>query len=188
MKFIFVSFCLLILIGCTSRYIPVEGGDVSVQDEFGIVKRDDLILIIQNKYWNIEPKKVNDFFETFHISIQNRTDEVIEVREADMFLLDEDGNQYDSIPVKNVEHLILPDELRFEHFTELNEEQPQIIEDWQEAKQNLMRNSFHFGRILPNAKRSGFVYFSKLSSANQKCKIVFQDITIPFERNDKKKK
>jgi hypothetical protein len=187
MKYFFVFWWLLLLISCSVTYLPVSSDGVAIQDQFGIVKNDDLIFIAQYKSWNVEPQNISDYFTSFHITIQNRTHKMIEVESDNLAMIDENGNQFDPLPIDYIEKLLLPDEMRFESFAELTEKQPQIIENWREARQNIMRDSFHFGRILPNAKRSGYVFFTKLSATNKNCKIIFQDKTIMFERTDKKK-
>jgi hypothetical protein len=188
MKYLLVLLSFLCLLSCSVKYLPVAGGGVTVQDDFGIIKTEEMIFIANHRYWNLEPKNISDYFIAFHITIQNRTAQTIEINSQELSLIDEEGNQYDALPLEYIETLLLPDELRYEYIPELTETLTQLIENWRDARQNLMRESFHFGRVLPNAKRSGFVFFNKLPSSHKRCDINFQDKTITFEKYDKKKK
>jgi hypothetical protein len=58
------------------------------------------------------------------------------------------------------------------------------LEDWREAKKNLILESYSFGVILPNAQKSGFIFFPRLQSKNNYCTIIFQDEQLQFIRSD----
>jgi len=68
------------------------------------------------------------------------------------------------------------------------DEQKNALEKWREAKTNLITYSLNFGEIRPGARRSGFVFFPRLLSKNNRCRILFRDKTIDFIRSDVKKK
>ncbi len=67
-------------------------------------------------------------------------------------------------------------------------EQKQVMEQWRTAQNNLITYSFHFGKILPGAKKSGFIFFPKLESGNAECELRYNSMGIKFVRFDQKKK
>jgi hypothetical protein len=71
---------------------------------------------------------------------------------------------------------------------QLFEDQRRILEEWREAKKNLITYSLSFGKIIPGAKKSGFIFFPKLASSNKSCQLVYRNNKIQFVRGDKKDK
>jgi len=170
------------LVSCTIKYVPIPSPNIVISDEFAVVKKSDFTFPVENQYWIKDPQNLTDYFTTFYISVKNRTDSKLTVRNGDLALLDENGNQYDPVTIEYVEQMLLPKQLEYLIINTIEEEDNNKIsaedalkekqdrlEEWRQAKQNLMKYSFHFGDILSNAKKSGFVFFSKLPSKNNKC-------------------
>ncbi|MBN1948684.1 MAG: hypothetical protein JW784_02975 [Candidatus Cloacimonetes bacterium] len=173
---------LIILSGCTVKYYPVPSPEVRVSEEFGVVETEDFVLAAANQYWVKEPQELTDYFTTFYITYKNRTGNRVEIRQSDLSLLDQQGNQLDAVHPEYVLELLTPEEITFDPILPLTSEQQMVYETWKEAKNNLLSESFSFGMILPEAQKSGFVYFPKLKSKNLKCTLVFRGSYIPFSR------
>jgi len=171
-----------ILLSCAIKYIPVETGGVRVENDFAIVKTDEFVLVISNKYWIKDPQNLTDYFTTFYVSIRNRTEKELSVQASDFVLLDENGNQFDAVLPEQIFDLMLPKELGFDSLLDMTPEERQTRENWQDAKNDLMYEAFHFGKIYPGAKKNGFVFFPRLKSENKKCKIIFKGKEINFIR------
>ncbi|MFC1898135.1 hypothetical protein ACFLYJ_01040 [Candidatus Cloacimonadota bacterium] len=186
---------------CTIKYVPVASPDISITDDYAVIKGKDITFAIENQYWIKEPQNLTDYFTTFYVSIKNNTDRRISVDIEDLILLDEHDNQYDIVGIDYIETMLLPKQIEYmviENIEEseepvvdakqILEEQQEALEKWREAKTNLITYSMKFGTIHPGAKRSGFVFFPRLLSKNDTCKIIFRDKTIEFIRSDVKKK
>ena len=171
-----------ILFSCSIRYIPVKTVGVRIDNDFAIVKTKEFILTISNKYWIKDPQNLTDYFTTFYVSVRNRTNKNLSVQPSDFVLLDEYGNQYDAVLPEQVLDLMLPQEIGFDSLIDITPEERQIKEDWQNAKNDLMYESFHFGKIYPGARKRGFIFFPRLKSENKKCKIIFKGKEINFVR------
>ncbi|MBN1327354.1 MAG: hypothetical protein JW996_05330 [Candidatus Cloacimonetes bacterium] len=179
---VWISF-LALFAGCSLKYLPQQAPGISVSNDIAILDMKDFLLLVENKSWNREPENLADYFTTFYISISNKTDAPMTVDAGEINLLDQSENQYDVIPLNYIEQLLLPEELEFSLISDL-QNQPLIIEQWREAKQNLITHSFSFGMILPGAKKSGYVFFPKLNSQNQKCHFFYRNFEIVFFRKD----
>ncbi len=189
---------VLIMISCSTKYVPLETTGITVSDDFAILKTKDYTFAVENKYWIKDPQDITDYFTTFYVTIKNKNQEKMEISPSDIGLLDEDGNQFDVVDLKYIEDMLLPEQLKYLVLTNIEDEtsdveslledQKNILEDWREAKKNLITYSFHFGSILPNAQKSGFIFFPRLSSRNDFCQIVFRNTQIKFIRNNIKKK
>jgi len=198
MKRYIISLLLIILLisACSIKYVPLETPDVTISDGFGIKRTKDFTFAAANDYWNKEPQELTNYFTTFYISIQNRTREVLQVEQSDFGLLDQNGNQYDIVTYEYIENMIAPRQIDYLMLNEEKKglletedffsEQKQLTERWREAQNNLITYSFHFGKILPGAKKSGYIFFPKLESDNHDCELRFADSNIKFIRKDKK--
>ena len=187
------------LVSCTIKYLPVPAQHIVISDDFAVVKESDFTFAVENQYWIKNPQNLTDYFTTFYISVKNRTSEKLDIELGDVVLLDENGNQYDAVTINYIEQMLLPKQLEYliintieddDHVKTTAEEtlreKQDRLEEWREAKQNLLTYSFHFGNILPNAKKSGFIFFPKLPAKNNKCKVVFRSREIEFIRSDVK--
>ena len=197
LKIILLLLVSLIFISCTIKYLPVKEKGVIISEGYGIIKDDDFVFAAANEYWIKEPQNLTDYFTTFHISITNKTKEKMKITPLDISLLDAEENQFDTVDLEFIEKMLLPKQLEYlviqnieensDEFHQLLEDQQNILEEWREAQRNLITYSFRFGEILPGAKKSGFIFFPKISSSNNSCHIFFNDITIKFIRGDIKK-
>jgi hypothetical protein len=186
---------------CTIKYLPVESHDISISDDYAVMKAKDITFAIENQYWIKEPQNLTDYFTTFYVSVKNNTDERIELFRDDIILLDENDNQYDVVDLEFIEDMLLPKQIEYlvvenideseEPITDARqylEDQKEALEKWRESQTNLITYSLKFGTIYPKAKRSGFIFFPKLLSKNNRCKILFRGKPIDFIRSDMKKK
>ncbi|MCF7793609.1 MAG: hypothetical protein K9M95_07820 [Candidatus Cloacimonetes bacterium] len=191
----------IVFSSCSIKYVPIQSADISITDDFAVLKKKDITFAVENKYWIKDPQNLTDYFTTFFVSIKNNTDRRIEINEADIVLLDEYENQYDVVSLDYIENLLLPKQIEFLYIDTIEqtdgedsdrlqmlEKQKDTLEKWRESKKNLITYSLHFGTLHPGAQKSGFIFFPKLSSKNNKCKIIFRDNTIEFIRQDVKKK
>jgi hypothetical protein len=181
-KVILLLILAVILVGCSILYIPVASEHTTVSDNYGIIKTTEFTLAVANKLWVKEPQELTDYFMTFHITVRNKTSEKIPISPEDLSLLDEYGNQYDIVLPGQVMNLLMPEDIIFDRNFLFGEEDDQVYENWKEAKNNLITESFKFGTILPNAQKSGYLYFPKLKSQNRKCKFIYRGHQIDFVR------
>jgi len=198
-RFIFPLFLLiLILTACTIKYIPVETDGVIITDDFGVKRTKAYTFAAANEYWNKEPQELTNYFTTFYITIQNREREEMQAEITDFGLIDQNGNQFDVVTQEYIENLLVPRQIDYLLINENEEElidteeffneQKQVMEQWRIAQNNLITYSFHFGKILPGAKKSGFIFFPKLESQNAECELRYNNMSINFIRLDEKKK
>ncbi len=191
----------IIIASCSVKYIPIPTENISISGDFAVIKSQQLTFAIENKYWIKDPQNLTDYFTTFYVTIKNNTKNRLEILEEDIVLLDEFGNQFDLVSLDYIENLLLPKQIEYLVIDRIEEaesspadrldileKQKRTLEKWREAKKNLITYSLHFGTLHPGAQKSGFIFFPKLSSQNNRCKILFQDDEIEFIRSDVKKK
>ena len=183
-KKILLLIMMLFLFSCSIKYVPIKTENVKIQEDYAILETNQLLFVAENRYWIHEPENITDYFTTFYITIKNKTDKKMKVKNSDIGLLDEKGNQHDVVDIRYIEDLLLPREFEFDQITDITEDQPQLLEDWREAKKNLILESYSFVFILPNAQKSGFIFFPRLESHNNYCTIIFQDEKLEFVRSD----
>jgi hypothetical protein len=190
---------MVIISSCTIKYIPVKSENVIITDDYAVIKTKAWTFAAENKYWIKEPQNLTDYFTTFYIQVKNRQNKDMEIKSSDISLLDEEGNQFDVVSLDYIEKLLLPKQLEYlvianiesEKLTDtqqLFEDQRRILEEWREAKKNLITYSLSFGKIISGAKKSGFIFFPKLASGNKSCQLVYRNNKIQFRRGDKKDK
>ncbi|MBT3756754.1 MAG: hypothetical protein HOD64_00565 [Candidatus Cloacimonetes bacterium] len=200
MKRSIFSLLLLVLIfsACTIKYVPVQTDGVTIADDFGVNRTKAYTFAAANEYWNKEPQELTNYFTTFYVSIQNRTRDELQVEMNDFGLIDQNGNQFDVITHDYIEKLLAPRQIDYLLINENKEElidteeffneQKAVMEEWRTAQNNLITYSFHFGNIMPGAKKSGYIFFPKLESENAECELRYDDRSIKFIRLDEKKK
>jgi hypothetical protein len=198
---LFAGVLCCVFSSCTIKYVPVASPDISITDDYAVIKGKDITFAVENQYWIKEPQNLTDYFTTFYVSIKNNTNQKIEINSNDIILLDENDNQYDIVDLEFIERMLLPKQIEYlviENIDESEEpvmdakqvleDQQEALEKWRESQANLIIYSLTLGEIHPGAKRSGFIFFPRLLSKNNKCKILFRDKTIEFIRSDVKKK
>ena len=149
--------------------------------EFGVVTHKNIRVSVASRYWIKEPQNLTDYFKTFYVVVNNRSNEPIVVKRGDFTLLDSQNNQYDAVKPSIVAENFIPKkhpELFFNFEEEI--EQKERFQNWQESKTNLLRDSFHFGKILPNAKKSGFIFFPAFEQEQPLLKFYFKEFEIKF--------
>lgn len=203
-KLLILIVVMVLTISCTVKYIPIPTNDIIITEDFGIYKTKGYSFAAENKYWVKDPQDITDYFTTFYVTLRNKTSVPMNVDKEDLVLLDELGNQYDAVSIDYLEKMLLPKQLEFlmlsniedsntldntdSEFSDLLDNRKQILERWRRSKRNLITYSFHFGKVQPGAQKSGYVFFPKLESRNNKCQIVFRGKKIEYIRSDVKDK
>ena len=143
----------------------------------------DYTLAVSYKFWVNEPQNLTDHFLGLHIILQNKTSNELSVSWQDFSLLNSEGMQFDVVLPETIMMLLIPEEPYFKPL-EMNEEilneHKYEKEQRMEAKRNLMAESFHFGKILPGARKSGYIFFPKLESDNKLFKLIYRNEEIEF--------
>lgn len=183
---------LLLCSGCTVRYLPASSPDASIIEDAFLYRDADSELVAQNLYWTREPENLNDYFTTFFVTVRNLSSEKLDISKADFALLDAQGNQSDPLDIHQVEEIILNDELQYLVVHKLEdqdekkfvtiEDQTDHLDDWRKAKSNLISDSFAFGEIYPQAKRTGYIFFPKVNIKNDELTLLYHQAELKFIR------
>lgn len=193
LKYLLILFCLITCISsCSVKYLPLGDVNARVVGEAYLYRDQDTELVAENRYWSQEPQNLDDYFTTFYVSVKNLTDRKIDVNRSDFALLSENGSQYDPLDVQDIEDVLLPNQLENliinniedqeeDKLVTLNE-QRNTLDDWRRAKKNLLADSFYFGEIYPNARRSGFLFFPRIKSINEKVTLIYRGKELRFGR------
>lgn len=178
--------------GCAIQYLPLGEPDAQIIDKAYFYRAQDTEIVAQNKFWTKEPQNLNDYFTTFYVAVKNITAEKMEITKSDFALLDQDGNQYDPLDVEQIEDMLLHNQLENYIISEIESsdedsligynDHRNVLEDWRRAKKNLLLESFNFGEIYPNAKRSGYLFFPKMKPANDQLTLIYRDKPFKFGR------
>ncbi len=175
-----LTFVFIIVSGCATSYYPKASDRVMVENDYAIIKADDISFAISHKRWASEPQKISDYFTTYHVIIKNESSESITISYEDIILLDEDRNQYDTIRYSDVGDMMFKDDYLIDKFMPYHERENTRSDNLRRARASLMQNSLHFGDIMPNARKSGYIFFSRISPANEKTSILFRGVEIVF--------
>jgi len=186
MKKIILLFTVVLIISCSIKYVPVKTASVIIAEDIAIVENPEFTFAIENRYWIKEPDNLSDYFTTFFVTIKNKTSQKLELDPSDISLLDQLGNQFDVVSIDYLENMLLPDDFELNIKKRIDNTNPDYVEEWRDAKQNLITYSLHFGAILPGARKSGYIFYPKLNAKNFECRIIFKDNVIQFVRSDKK--
>ena len=190
------GFLLLILISsCASNYIPVGGEGLQIIDDAYLLRDDNTELIALSRYWTREPTNLNDYFTTFYVSVKNLSGEKMQIDPTDFALLDQNGNQSDPLSIIQIEDILLNEQLQYLIISNIEEtdedsfvDMPDtdtnsdILEEWRRSKRNLIRDSFTFGDIFPQAKKAGYLFFPKVSIKNDELTLLYRDHSLKFRR------
>lgn len=189
---IILGIVLFILIAsCASRYLPVGGEGLMVVNDAYLYQDNDAELVAQNRYWAREPQNLNDYFTTFYVTVKNRSGKKLNVSSRDFALLDQDGNQSDPLSVDQIEDILLHNELQYLVIKNIEQDdrkmitindQTDTLEQWRRAKRNLISDSFTFGDIFPQAKRTGYLFFPKANIKNDELTLIYKTQQMKFRR------
>ena len=177
-----------VLTSCVARYLPVSSTNISISEDYAVLKTPEHSLAVAYKYWVKEPQNLTDHLTAIHIVLRNKTEEELLVSSSDFHLLDSEGNQTDVILPEQISQLLIPDEPYYDPLISdenILNEYIYAAEQRMSARSNLMTESFHFGNILPGAKKSGFIFFQKLEGDNAGFKISYKGNLIEFIREKK---
>ena len=174
---------LLLLNSCTTRYYPQSTERISVVDNYAILEKDGIVFAISARLWTREPQRLSDFFTTYHIIVKNQSQQPVTISPTDIILLDEETNQYDALTANDLFEVLFYDDYirdKFNPFTQTDD----IFSggDRITARVNFMQDAFHFGDILPGARKAGYVFFRKIPTRNRQTTIIFRNEEIVFIR------
>lgn len=183
MKKIVILMFVLILTSCATNYVPLPSKNITTSEKYAILKTKEYTLIIDYRYWIKEPQNLTDFFTTFYVSIYNNTKKNLDIKSSDFHLVDEEGKQYDIVSLEDIYSVMIPRDNGFKFLTEDDKTDRQnMIAARQEARRNIMDYSLSYGKTMPGAKKTGYIFFNHLPYKNKKCKIFFKNHTIEFVR------
>jgi hypothetical protein len=178
--------------GCATRYLPVDGGGAIVVQDAYLYQDEASELIAQNRSWVRDPQNLNDYFTTFYVTVKNRRSEKLSISRNDFALLDEEGNQSDPLSIEQLEDVLLHNELQYLVVKNIEEQEEQkfvtienqvdTLEEWRRAKRNLISESFTFGDIYPQAKRTGYLFFPKVNITNDELTLIYKSKQLKFVR------
>jgi len=179
--FIIALFSLLFT-GCTTRYYPQPGDRITVIDNYAILETEDIAFAISPRFWTRDPQNISDFFTTFHLVIRNTSEHPVTILPGDIYLLDEEMNQYEAMTVAEVADIIFYNDFMRDKYRPFPDSFEPITGDRMTARANLMHDAFHYGEIFPGARKSGYIFFRRLPSRNSRSIILFKGEEILFLR------
>lgn len=195
MRFILPAVIIALLVsGCAMRYLPAGGDDLIIVGDAYIYHDNDAELVAQSRYWVKDPQDLNDYFTTFYVTVKNRTDQKLNISKSNFALLDQMGNQSDPLDAQQIEDILLHNELQYlvvknieeqedKSFVSINDySQTDKLKEWRRAKKNLISESFTFGEIFPQAKRTGYIFFPKADIKNDQLTLVYKGKLLKFSR------
>ena len=183
-KLISVFILFVLLTSCVTNYRPLPGKHIKVSDKYAIIKTKSYTAIIDYRYWVKEPQNLSDYFTTFYLTGINNSNKPITIKPSDIYLIDQNGKQYDVVPIEEVYHLLFAGQENMQMIYEQKDETEykNMILERQESRKNIMSYSFSFGKLLVGAKKTGYLFFNHLPSDNKLCKIAFKNHIVKFMR------
>jgi len=178
-----LSVLFLLLLGCTTRYYPQPGDRITIVDNYAILEKDGFAFAITPRFWTRDPQNISDFFTTFHVVIRNTSDKPISILPGDIYLLDEEMNQYETLTAAEVADIIFYDDFMRDKFRPFPDRFEPVTGDRLTARANLWQDAFHYGEIFPGARKSGYIFFRRLRARNVRSTILFRGEEIIFIRS-----
>jgi hypothetical protein len=133
--------------------------------------------------WSKDPQFLSDHYSTFWIKIQNNSSVPVQFDKNNFALLDQNRNQLDSVLPELVLEAMLQDEsLYIDRFMMSLQTQQDRSQKRLMIQQNIQKESFSFGEILPRASKQGFIFFPKIPYENKSITFVFKNKEITFQR------
>jgi len=192
LRIVLIVVLMMLITSCASRYLPVGGEGLMVVNDAYLYQDNKAEVVAQNRYWVREPQNLNDYFTTFYVTVKNRSGKKLDVQSSDFALLDQDGNQSDPLSVDQIENILLHNELQYLVIKNIEEQddrkmvtindQTDTLEQWRRSKRNLISDSFTFGDIFPNAKRTGYLFFPKVNIKNDELTLIYKTQQMKFRR------
>ncbi|MFN3976029.1 MAG: hypothetical protein ACK4LT_03090 [Aquificaceae bacterium] len=149
---------LLVLSGCAVKTWNVAG-----PTEF----TNGLKVSIKTNAWSYSPSDLSRYVIPIYLEVVNTTDEAIELKREDVFLLDEGGNQFNSLEPRDVMALLRGDYGMGFSFGIGYWSSPfgiwwypyYTLPPREYVYPDIVNKAFTFGKLQPKARLSGFVYF-----------------------------
>jgi hypothetical protein len=174
---------LLLLSACAANYIPQPGDGIVVDKATAAVRSEGSLFTVSMRPWYRTPESLNDYYSSFYITLKNTGAVPLRIDPRDIVLVDETDRQYDVVSIDMVEDLLLGDDPNPLLLTP--EQQDELNRKRADARKNLWQDSFAFGDVVPNAMKSGFVFFNRIPWDNQRCRILYRGLPIEFSRQKK---
>ncbi|MBW6515077.1 MAG: hypothetical protein K0B81_00495 [Candidatus Cloacimonetes bacterium] len=172
----------ILLNSCTTRYYPQATDRISVVDNYALIEVENIAFAISARTWTRDPQRLSDFFTTYHVIVKNQSLQTITISPSDIILLDQETNQYDAITVSEVSEILFYDDFLLDKFSPFPDRTDTFTGDRLASRVSFMQEAFHYGDILPGARKSGFIFFRKLPARNQQSTVIFKGEEIVFIR------
>lgn len=177
MNKLFVLICVtaLFLGGCGVAVVPMSTATATVNLENNSISeaRDGVTVTARLQDMEVAPYRMVDNITSFHVAIENATDEEISIPLSAFYLIDGEGNQYrpiepseiqgivsrDStylIPYPYVGYYYLEDAEKSSFFNTFESALPYYAENY---PQDIYTQALPADAVLPQGRVSGLVYF-----------------------------
>ncbi len=154
-------FLLLFLYGCA-----VKTWDVVGQSELS----NGLRVSIRTNAWEYSPSNLENYVLPIYLEVENLSDVPLFLRREDVYIVDNKGNQYNSLEPKDVAGILRDYSSIGFSFSIGYWSSPIGIWWWpyytipygERTYPDIINKAFTFGQIRPKNKISGFIYFPKM--------------------------
>ena len=183
-----LNFILVVIVfalglsSCAITYLPVKKDGITIAEDFAISNLSDQTIAVKSTYWSKEPTMLSSLYSVYYISIKNISENKITVFEKNFSLLDENRNQLDIISKNDIIQMISYQDSDFDNLLIPPEERRAMLERRMNSRKNLEKYIFNFGDIMPNATKSGYIFFQDLDLSNSKCTFIYNEVEIEFQK------
>lgn len=152
---------LLFLSGCAVKTWTVEGPSEA---------SDGLKVKVGSDTWKYHPSDLHHHLIPIHIEVENLRDEPVSIRREEVYLVDDKGNQYNSLEPRDVAG-VLRRSYGVGFSFGLGYWSAPVGLWWSpyyspsardEVYPDILNKAFTFGQVQPKNRLSGFVYFPKV--------------------------
>lgn len=174
--------------GCVVNYRPVIDKNTLTEKGTTAIYADTVLFMVHDKIWTYEPSDLTDYYSAYYITVRNDGVENINIGREDFHLVDDEQNQSDAVSIEELLSHFAPNDEGYPDKFARSRIVPPFSENKvtnMEKRRNLQRYAFVFGDVLPKAKKSGFVFFPRQSSALKSYTLFFKDKSIKFQRVEK---
>ena len=179
-------FIALGLSSCALSYMPVKTDKIFINEDFALVNTEDFSLAVKSTYWSKEPELLSSYYSVFYFSLKNISDRKMTISSKDFSLLDENRNQHDVIKKEDMIEMLEYQMSDFDSMFIPPEERKTNLEKKLSGRRNIDKFVINFGDIMPNATKSGYIFFQELDSRNSKCSFIYKDTEIVFKKEKRK--
>ncbi len=193
-----ISFIIL-LSGCAIRITPQPSENVRVEKRYAVLDLSDVRIKVRPQNWGYEPQRLSNYFTPFYIEFQNKQDHPVILSKDSFILIDDDMEQYKPVDAEEVSRIVYgysfeenwyispgyisPGYIIVADSTQLysmDEKMRREFEEKLEGYRNIKQKSFQFGKVYPNAKQKGFIFFPEISNEARSLELKYKNYTIYF--------